>query len=164
MLDFDGVLNSAEFQERTRALLGKKVSFWNRLDPLAVSRLNRILKETKAEVVVISSWRRFSDSNTVERLQAILDLHGFAGRVIDMTPVLDCLAHETDNLTCDQAHRGYEIAVWFAAQQEKPAFVILDDGSDMIPNMDRLVQTAWDTGLRDEHADRAISMLKVHGP
>lgn len=161
-LDFDGVLNSADFQAREIArakALGKKARFWDVLDPLAVARLNHILKVTGAEVVVSSSWRLYEDSGTVELLQEVLEKHGFVGRVISTTPDLGTCAH--GDLSCDVAHRGSEILAWLNTHEPASTrpFIILDDNADMAPLGERLIQTTWAMGLRDEHLDLAISML-----
>lgn len=162
-LDFDGVLNSAEFKVRLQREEGPKSSMWNRLDAMAVARLNRLLKATGAVVVVSSSWRLFRDTGSVAALRGVLGDHGFQGTVIGKTPHLgECIVH--DGFECDQAHRGFEIDQWLVSEQAissepRPTFVILDDNSDMIPHMDRLVQTNWETGLLDAHVDRCIEML-----
>lgn len=153
-LDFDGVLNSWEFQEREIArdpsIKGGVIG----IDPLAVARLNRIVKETGAYVVVSSTWRRLEETNTVRKLQELLDSKGFEGRVVGRTAVLW------------SGHRGREIDHWLEDQDQRDwrsndveSFVILDDDSDMEPHMSRLVQTSMDDGLQDRHVDQAIYML-----
>jgi HAD domain in Swiss Army Knife RNA repair proteins len=165
-LDFDGVLNSADFFTGLREAEGDQAQCSDRLDPAAVARLNRLLTATSAKVVVSSSWRLFSDTSTVETLFDVLRKHGFQGEILGLTPYMGDCQH--GDYRCEEAHRGHEIAAWLATWKSldkvpppdlDPVFVILDDGSDMIPHMDRLVQTSWETGLLDVHIDRCIKLL-----
>ena len=72
VLDFDGVLNSTAYQVRRNA--GGRLG----LDPEAVVRLNRLIADTGAEVVVSSTWRL---QRTRQQLQTELDAAGFRGIV-----------------------------------------------------------------------------------
>lgn len=56
-LDFDGVLNTEQYQSRL-AIEGKptKDEYGPLFDPKAVARLSEIVEATKAEILVISSW------------------------------------------------------------------------------------------------------------
>jgi hypothetical protein len=64
--------------------------------------------------------------------------------------------------------RGQEIQAWLDGAPrygiEVESFVILDDDSDMVHLADRLVKTSFETGLLDEHVDRAIAMLVAAPP
>jgi hypothetical protein len=136
-LDFDGVLNN----NRSIAEFGNCYQF----DPLCVEALNRILEETGARVVISSSWRCFwSLAENTETLE----VNGvLPGRVIDSTPELS-------------VDRGYEIDAWLkSSPAEIVSFVILDDQTDMVMHLDRLVLTTVDEGLTLEHARRAIEIL-----
>jgi hypothetical protein len=144
-LDFDGVLNSWAFVNRTNVkggIIG--------IDPEAVARLSRLMRDTGAHVVVSSTWRLF---NTLEDLRRILTDAGLpkdqAALIIDKTPRLS------------GQHRGIEIALWLKTEAKQPveSFVILDDDSDMADLMDRLVQTSMDHGLTDHHVEIAKRIL-----
>lgn len=56
-LDFDGVLNTEQYQAKL-AIEGKptKDEYGPLFDPKAVARLSKIIEATKAEILVISSW------------------------------------------------------------------------------------------------------------
>ncbi len=56
-LDFDGVLNTEQYQAQL-AIDGKptKDKYGPLFDPKAVARLSEIIEATKAEIVIISSW------------------------------------------------------------------------------------------------------------
>lgn len=154
-LDFDGVLNHAAWFSERRGRRQPGDWRWDNLsfDRVCVERLNRLLAQTGARVVVSSSWRCGSIVGGRERLQtpqwleSLLRRHGFNGLVLDVTPI--------------QGSRGGEIRTWLDARAEPgAAFVILDDDSDA--ELDgRLVQTDFATGgLLDVHVDRAITMLQ----
>lgn len=155
-LDFDGVLNSADYA-------GRWVAAGNTgcigIDPEPVARLNRVIEATGAQVVVSSSWRCFSDHDTPEKLEAILRAAGYEHRIFDVTPQdFRCDWHDGD---CSQGHRGGEINQWLVEHPHirVTKFAIVDDSSDMGPLSDRLVQTTWAKGMQDEHADCLVEML-----
>jgi hypothetical protein len=156
--DFDGVLNSHASHMAKPPEERKRMT----LDPVAVARLNRLVRETGAVVVVSSSWRENRDR---AMLQAVLDEVGFEGTVIGRTPRF--LKTTPGGLAVAES-RGHEIQTWLDAASDYgiliKGFVILDDSSDMTPLMDRLVKTEFATGLLDEHVDRAIAMLREPPP
>jgi hypothetical protein len=158
-LDIDGVLNSRQ------GLKNKPPpNYVDRLNPTNlelgigqlcrehVQRLNGLV-EDDVRFVLSSTWRRWYK---VPEMQQMLDHHGFKGTIVDRTPHLD------------DKPRGLEIAAWLESelaielrrgQLAWPAFVILDDDGDMHHLRGRLVQTDYDTGLQDEHVQRARKML-----
>jgi uncharacterized protein YqgQ len=144
-LDFDGVLNSQRWMEANRHLV-KTVELWlcKNLDHAAVARVEKISKATGAKVVISSSWRRMF---SLEQLQQILKDFGFTGEVIGITPKQD-------------QERGIEIQTWLNEHGPIESFVILDDDSDMVHLMHKLVQTTFEDGLQDEHVEKAIAILE----
>lgn len=153
-LDFDGVLNHAAWFKTRRGRRQPADWRWDDLsfDHACVKRLNRLLAQTGARVVVSSSWR-YGDvrggrvvCKTAQWLESLLRRHRFDGLVLDVTPI--------------QGHRGGEIRAWLDARAEPgAAFVILDD-EDFAQVDGRLVQTDFNAGgLTDRHVDRAITML-----
>lgn len=158
-LDFDGVINSAEFMKaRHKAKETKDIDRNSERDEKSkfnwyismiseehVSRLNQIVKATGAKIVVSSTWRILHD---VEELSAFLKAKGFIGEIIDRTPRFG------------GAPRGEEITCWLD-NNKVDRFVILDDDSDMCGLKHKLVHTSWQTGLQPEHVVKAIEMLGV---
>jgi hypothetical protein len=147
-LDFDGVLNSQAFfrEDRSRYMS-------TNLDRAAVARVSRIVERTGAKVVVSSTWRI---GNGVAELRALLAKHGFAGDVIDVTPVV--VHTEPDG--SKRVARWREIDAWLAANMGKwSTFVILDDEPDMGPHAGRHVRTELEDGLLDVHVERAVDLL-----
>lgn len=155
-LDFDGVLNSHEYI-RNRAPENERGSRIG-LDRVAVARVNRLLAETGAEVVVSSTWRHGKKRT---QLCDILNDVGFVGVVRGMTP--EWLTKTPGGIYAAKC-RGEEIQAWLdnAAHigHDVESFVIVDDDSDMAHLAYRLIKTSFETGLLDEHVDRAIGMLR----
>lgn len=150
-LDFDGVLNSMT----TR---GRNPRGWNELDREMVERVNRIIDRTGAKVVVSSSWRLFerrdengNPADPQKRLTRILQANGFRGEVIGVTPYLPQPAGDHP--------RGIEIQAWLDEAKHSGPFVILDDDSDMLHLLPKLVQTRDSEGLQDTHVELAVRQL-----
>lgn len=140
-LDIDGVLNSKKSLENFKSL-------WQ-LSPDNISQLNKIIEATGAKIVISSSWRHRREISS--ELESYLnDDCGIKGEIIGRTPVVGF-----------SRRRGCEIATWLEEWQGESIedFVILDDGSDMEPLIERLCQTSFDTGLTEQEADKAIKML-----
>jgi hypothetical protein len=133
-LDFDGVVAPIRQWDR-----------YGDVEPACVQVLNEIVARGEADVVVSSTWRY---GKTVAELQAMLDAAGFAGRVLDATPVGEA-----------GATRGDEIAAWLAAHPV-PGYVIIDDHVDMGALRTHLVLTQPARGLRAEDAARALAILR----
>ena len=134
-LDIDGVL--------------APIRRWDRYGDVehgCVQVLNEIVASADAEVVVSSTWRH---GKSVAQLQAMLDTHGFAGRVVDKTPS-----------DIRGATRGEEIAAWLGANPVG-AFVIIDDHADMGGLRPHLLVTHPAQGLQPADVPRAIAMLRA---
>lgn len=145
-LDIDGVLNSHEFFERTKE---NRDGFYDpsdgetwlaMLDEACVARLERLVAEHDAKVVISSSWRCVLEHDEIERL---LRVKGFTGKVIGATTKSYGLVPDRDTV------RGDQIQHWLNANPVD-SYVILDDNSDMAHLEPRLVLTKWATGIKDE--------------
>lgn len=149
-LDVDGVLNHAAWMETRkdgRLSAGEDFGWWaSMLDPRAVTLLNSVLDRTGAKVVVSSTWRL---QHGLASLQKLLESAGFTGEVISRTP-----SH-------DEGGRGAEIFQWLDFHPEVEAYAIVDDSDDVYPLGSRLVQTSWECGLQENHADALVAMLEV---
>jgi len=153
-LDFDGVLNSQLFYISGRAdesPLGVRTN----IDPLAVGYLNRIVKMAGADVVVTSTWRL---DKTVEELQAILDTHGFVGKVIGKTE--DLRVGPGRNAVI----RGNEVLHWMQengfSSSDFKQYVIIDDDSDFLYHQrnNMLIVDGY-AGMTPNTAYKAIRIL-----
>ncbi len=167
-LDVDGVLNNEVFlrglDDQHRRLGHHETCECYRLerqiDDLAVERLNRLVAETGAKIVISSSWRRILDP---PELRWLLVEHGLCAEVVGETPSGDDPELLEVHGYLDRVFRGHEIDLWLRRHPEVSRFVILDDGSDMAMHGSRLVQTDCEEGLLDEHVDLAIRMLSRDG-
>jgi HAD domain in Swiss Army Knife RNA repair proteins len=158
-LDFDGVLNSHPFlKSQSKA---KVYTESGAIDPVNVKRLNRLVSETGAKVVISSSWRH---GRTLGWLVGVLEECGFEHtfEVIGKTPTFVPNNNELSKRSCGE--RGDEIQDWMDrahlyGYDEIDSFVILDDNSDMSHLKDRLAQTDFDAGITDARVDKAIELL-----
>ncbi len=143
-LDIDGTINNS--------------SCWgirpveDRFAPECVEALNKITDETKADIVISSTWRV---SFKFDKLIDILKSAGVKGHIIGKTPLV----------RFSGGRRGDEIFQWLynASEEERIRirhFVILDDNTDMDPIMDHLVKCDPAVGLTEELANKAIEILK----
>ena len=148
-LDFDGVLNHhAHFAALPPERSCSEVEYDDRsFDHTCVERVNAIVRRTGCDVVVSSSWRLQPKYATPPRLTRLLRRHGFASRIVDVTP---------DH---PRGCRGDEIQAWLNRHPGVVAFAILDDDADMGALDHRLVKTTFAAGLMDEHVDRVVVML-----
>jgi hypothetical protein len=123
-LDIDGVVNTKRTKGNFQGVMG--------IDPPLAARVQRIIQNTRCEIVVSSSWRLYQHSlDEVER-----KICKFA----DITPIL-------------HAPRGYEIKVWLMLHPEIEHYVILDDADSILPEQRaNFFQTTWESGLTEDIA------------
>jgi hypothetical protein len=142
-LDIDGVLNS------NRTVVPRNQP---PLDPLNIKPFNRIIAETKAQIVISSLWRF---SHSIDEIASMFLEVGIEGSIIDVTPL------PKSNID----HRGTEVYEWIRVNRlpnwssESGNFVILDDRTDLEPYLDRHILTDFDCGLTEDNADNAIALL-----
>jgi hypothetical protein len=132
-LDIDGVLAPIRRWDR-----------YGDLEPACIGVLNEIVARACADVVISSTWRY---GKTVAELQAMLEVEGFTGRVVDKTPTV-----------APGARRGEEIAAWLA-EHAVSGYVIIDDHGDMGELRTELVLTHPGHGLLPADVPRAIEIL-----
>jgi len=140
-LDFDGVLVTPQSPTAHHA------------DPACVAELNRIIRETRCQIVVTSSWRQYGGDQS-----AWLTTFG-----VDLTPIKnsDGFAVSATPSLCDDDHRrSDEILAWLEQTRERcrlswtyPPIVVLDDH---YVNLPYLVQTDPKTGITPAIADKVI--------
>lgn len=178
-LDIDGVLNSQDWYVYRRDNVDThsvqaQYPFYE-FDPRAIARLNRIIAETDAKIVVSSSWR---SGETIESLQNLLDSVGVVGEVIGFTPHLWC-QKPYEEMDGYRVPRGCEIDWWldnhgefqrinwsreeqikYTEKSKVKNYIILDDDSDMLYNQrEHFVHTGHTHGLTDELVEKAIGIL-----
>lgn len=138
-LDVDGVLNHHGIMKDG-----------NQLDPECILRLRRITKEVQL-VVLSSTWRMGGEgSYHVQMLRYALRAYGIE------------IHSQTPKLTGEV--RGEEIAQWMTDNRieiDKDRILILDDDSDFLWWQKEFhVQTSFETGLTDEHVEKALEILR----
>jgi hypothetical protein len=146
-LDIDGVLNCLATWRRPK--VGT-----HRLDPERIELLNRVIQRTGCRIVVSSTWRH-GDFRGPRSCTGILVQHGVWPRF-----------HRdwrTPDLGPDFS-RGEEIASWLR-RNPVSAYAIVDDEADgieagLLPDLrPRFVQTTFEQGLTEAHAERLIALL-----
>lgn len=147
-LDIDGVLNSTRFMaENTNGegviVVDGELDATAHIDPIRVGRLNRLITETNAVVVLSSSWRVVFG---IQKTQSSLRARGFAHVLADTTIRI-----------VDQP-RAAEIEHYLARLGGQPSFVILDDDRGAGIGFDRSFVHIPD-GMEDEHVERAKRVL-----
>lgn len=109
-LDFDGVLNSSQFRETTDDYHN------NFIDQTRLPFLKKIIDETRAKIVLTTTWRLYWNGNDAtdeitEKINAPFKKHGME------------IYSRTDDYG---ENRDYEIAMWLC-NHGADNYVILDD-------------------------------------
>lgn len=184
-LDFDGVLNHQNWYKRRIDEVDSEdfsshYPFYE-FDPESISQLNRIIDETKAKVVISSTWRH---GRSITELQELLDRVGFIGEVIDKTPRFytkgkyideDVQISYTTPRGCEidwwlkekgkfqRINWSYERQLEYLEKSLVKNYVILDDDSDMLyAQREHFVKTnVYGSGLDKQTADKAIQILNT---
>lgn len=170
-LDIDGVLNvevylTAFWDICKRINLARPQAASLRMDimrdeygnlfcPLACRRLEWIVKETDAKIVISSTWR-MSGLSVMQNMWKHREL---SGEVIDITPIH--MKNRVKELSfTERCERGYEIKEWLSTHQEVESYVIFDDDDDMLPEqLENFIQTDEAYGITLKDAERAIIIL-----
>lgn len=156
-LDFDGVLNSAEWIKSTGARLttSKGVEgYIPMFDPAAVERLNTITDATGAAIVFSTSWRLILSHADLYELMKLI---GARGNILGQTPINLDFCAETYGAVQErwQEIEAFVVANYAAIER----FVILEDDCDMSRFGEAAIMTDHKVGLTDEDVQRAISIL-----
>jgi hypothetical protein len=141
-LDFDGVLN-------TNMGRGSMPDYSN--DPCAEEHLEvlgRIVRRSKAKVVIASAWRHFWP---IEQCRRYFIRKAIPAEIIDTTPP------DSPKGTA----RGFEIQDWLDANPFVTHFVIIDDDKDMAHLRHKLVWIDPDKGLTPDHIPTLLRHLEV---
>lgn len=143
-LDFDGVLvNHRSWYVRS----GRTAT----ADPPCVAALNKITDSTNAQIVVSSTWRI---GMTIVELRKLLRAWGVTGTALAKTPHMGF-----------SVRRGLEIKAWIdmyeGSRELVESLAILDDDDDMDALSPFLVQTDFEEGLTEVHAEKAIALLNA---
>lgn len=150
-LDIDGVLvtrNSIKYQH-----LNYPDETSIRFSKNAVKYLNKLIRLTKAKIVISSTWRLF---HSLEDLQNIFKKQGVSGMIISTTSI------ENAPVEID-IPRGQKITDWLANHSEVEQYVIIDDDvqADCIQfHPYNCVETSYKFGFSsEEKLKEAIEIL-----
>jgi len=155
-LDIDGVLNSDTWQKTDKYKKRKDPEKW--FDPYAINLFNKLINETKAKVVLTSTWRL---KYSIEEMRKIFSNVEIKCDLVGFTPDLS-----SNN---DYVVRGNEILKWCkdnrnligTSPMNYTDFIILDDNNDMLLwQSNFFFQTDMLCGLSPRITREAIRMLK----
>jgi hypothetical protein len=163
-LDIDGVLNSHEWDE----LAGS-----TDICPELMKRLNDIVAETKAGVVISSAWRYMilGGAMTLDGFDYLMRTHGSHFKIIghtkDEEKCLHCGFVNKAGPYCKNCEktttRGNLIAAWRKENNHIEEYVVIDDMDLDLSSTHPFVQTQGDVGLSDENVNKAIEILSGKG-
>lgn len=140
-LDFDGVLNSDEYFERTKDDKINRSEF----DDNSLKILREIINLTDAKIVVTSTWKEL---RRFDKVKEYLESHGIL--VYDTTRKIDF-------------KRGEEIRDYLSSHKDISEFVIVDD--EVFPDFNELTKYLVKTdfysgGLKEEHKCEIVKRLR----
>ena len=162
-LDIDGVLST----QNTRFFF---------FESSCVNRLNKILEQSKAKIVISSTWRK---GRTIEQLKDLFLHQGHRHKeinnpiiidptlLIDKTPVLSDNQQEDfklkKHLNPELFGRGLEISVWIDLTKDNiESYLVLDDDiADIAPHLHRHVKTDCYLGLQDNDIEPSLKILNT---
>lgn len=137
-LDIDGVCNSLEYAQRNN------MNLWHATDPELVKLVKRIIKETKCDVVLSSTWRLYPEAREVVKRDVC--------HFIDVTKDMQAGAKR------GIVYRGHEVQEWLDRHPAVTQYAILDDDADFLPDQ-WLFKTTFEKGLTEEIAQAVIDHL-----
>ena len=153
-LDIDGVLNSITWFKKCGGMT-------RRLDPVAVAQLRRIVDATKADIVIASTWRKFTPMYKIIgalRQAKYSDPNEPAPPVIGKTPVLEYMSRATE-IEAWQFQNPQRMLRQTENGVLRANFVWIDDVSELVNVIHPIVVTDTECGLTASDADKAIELL-----
>lgn len=155
-LDIDGVLNGHQTickDSQSTTLHGPQVK-----------QLNRVLRETGANIILSSSWRYqiIAGKMTLAGMDLLLRSHGvMAGRLVGHTrPDTMVVDSNSGALVFVENERGPQISDWLSDNDWWDGYAVVDDLDLGISEIGHpFVKTDGTVGLTVEDADRLIDLL-----
>lgn len=149
-LDIDGVLNSDKYWEEIKPYEDKLTEMQREIDSECLNNLKKIVNETKAKIVVTSSWK-----NTTRKFREFKKYMFENG-----LSIYDTIQNSPEG----GINRGAEIRQWLEEHKDEvDNFIIVDD--DIFPDYNELEEKLIKTdfynakGLEIKHVKKAVSML-----
>lgn len=158
-LDFDGVLNT---ENNIKALREQGLAFSDKygyyFENKAVANLAAIVEQTKAEIVISSTWKM----DGLDIMKKMWLERNLPGKVIDITPS-DLLGMQDIDFNNPDSFvgRGREIQQWIQQNgSTKDRYVILDDLDDMLQSQKPFfIQINPQIGITPKDAGEAVKIL-----
>ena len=147
-LDIDGVIQSPRY-----CVAIGETGFLSAFEPAAMSMVRNLLRDSKAKIVISSSWRSGKSDETQMLLKQLFRSCGFK---------LIANSFHTDwrTISIQGQPRGAEIKEWLDRHPEAKSYLILDDDADMLPEQSgSFVQTDRYNGILLQHYDQARKIL-----
>ena len=129
-----------------------------------MTRLNHLVAETAAQIMISSSWRLFARwqdlGPALTRYGLIGEVGGETPDLINDAPWLEAWStRKGAPFTYERLERGWEIAEWQRLHPEVTSFAILDDSPDIAHLRHRLVLVDPVVGLNDVDVESAWRFL-----
>lgn len=162
-LDFDGVLNTANYAKRqSKEGIDHYDEFGPMFDPHTITHLKRVVDETGCKIVLSSTWR----NEGFMRMRSLWKDRNLPGELLAMTPILlsttyrDARSGEMFSIP-ERNAKALEINAWLEEFAERPCqYVIIDDENVFFKSQqEHLVQTDESNGLTFDKALFAIEIL-----
>lgn len=147
-LDIDGVLNSEEWDRYVQSFTyGARFNSCYLLSQEMILRLQNVVFQTNAEIVLTSSWR--TNERAMSALTRQLSLYHL--------PIRDT------TVSYAYGSRADEVKLWIEAHSNITSYAIVDDYDDGFSNDEVLaahfVQTTSAQGLTSEKAEKIVEIL-----
>lgn len=144
-LDFDGVLNTEQYQAQL-AIEGKptKDEYGPLFDPKAVARLSEIIKATNAEIFVISSW---GDVIGEDKIIEMWEKRGLPGKIQSVF-----VPDEKCDTKANWIKRCIDGQIFLL-------YIILEDEPIFMPEQEGFIKVNPVTGISKEDAEISIDIL-----
>ena len=144
-LDFDGVLNTEQYQAQL-AIEGKptKDEYGPLFDPKAVARLSEIIKATNAEIFVISSW---GDVIGEDKIIEMWEKRGLPGKIQSVF-----VPDEKCDTKVNWIKRCIDGQIFIP-------YIILEDEPIFMPEQEGFIKVNPVTGISKEDAEISIDIL-----
>ena len=145
-MDFDGVLNTEQYQARLAVDSKPGKDAWGPLfDPRAVGNLHKIVVAADARIVISSSWRYIHRLGSLRMMWNVREL---PDEIYDVIPA-----------GASYISRGEEIDYYLKTHSAEN-YVIIDDLDDFSESQhSHLVETNPIVGITEKDAKKAIEIL-----
>lgn len=162
-LDIDGVLNSEDWFNKfiMNVKSGNTYNGQNNMiDPDAINRVVKICKETGARIVISSSWRLNTITETIKDMYRYVDFLPLLKYIVGITPRISpgCYGKEIqswiDNCKNNSEYTNTEI-------ENKIKYIIISNSTEILDSqMNNFIQTKTSYGITDDIANTIINMFK----